>query len=82
MIHDIFEDPAKGGQAPYQVYRMASESGEYTPAIILINDQLEVDKRSRSLRNRWQRKLRQVASEQRRFVELKDASDEEFEEHR
>ncbi|MEN8244987.1 MAG: class I SAM-dependent methyltransferase [Thermodesulfobacteriota bacterium] len=31
LIHDIFEDPAKGGQAPYQVYRMALESGDYTP---------------------------------------------------
>ncbi len=32
MIHDIFEDPAKGGQAPFQVYRMALESGAYTEA--------------------------------------------------
>ena len=30
LIHDIFEDPAKGGQAPFQVYRMAVDSGAYT----------------------------------------------------
>lgn len=27
LIHDIFKDPAKGGQAPYQVYQRAVESG-------------------------------------------------------
>ncbi len=27
VFHDIFLDPAKGGQAPYQVYRLALESG-------------------------------------------------------
>jgi hypothetical protein len=27
LIHDIFDDPKKGGQAPYQVYRLAVESG-------------------------------------------------------
>ncbi len=27
LIHDIFDDPKKGGQAPYQVYRLALESG-------------------------------------------------------
>jgi hypothetical protein len=26
-IHDIFPDPAKGGQAPYRVYRLAVASG-------------------------------------------------------
>jgi hypothetical protein len=26
-IHDLFEDPHKGGQAPYAVYRMALASG-------------------------------------------------------
>ena len=31
LIHDIFEDPAKGGQAPYHVYQMALASGDYTP---------------------------------------------------
>jgi len=30
LIHDIFETPADGGQAPYQVYRLALESGTYT----------------------------------------------------
>jgi len=28
-IHDIFPDPAEGGQAPYQVYRLALESGVF-----------------------------------------------------
>jgi predicted O-methyltransferase YrrM len=27
LIHDIFEDPAKGGQAPFQVYQLALASG-------------------------------------------------------
>ncbi len=27
LIHDIFDDPQKGGQAPYQVYGLAKESG-------------------------------------------------------
>lgn len=27
LIHDIFEDPEKGGQAPYEVYRLALASG-------------------------------------------------------
>ena len=27
LIHDIFSDPAKGGQAPYEVYRKAISSG-------------------------------------------------------
>jgi MMP 1-O-methyltransferase len=27
MIHDIFTDPAKGGQAPYSIYKVACESG-------------------------------------------------------
>lgn len=29
VIHDIFTDPLKGGQAPWQVYEIALESGEY-----------------------------------------------------
>ncbi|MGC9665959.1 class I SAM-dependent methyltransferase [Planosporangium sp. 12N6] len=29
-IHDVFPDPADGGQAPYRIYRRALESGEYT----------------------------------------------------
>jgi predicted O-methyltransferase YrrM len=28
-IHDVFPDPADGGQAPYRVYRRALESGEF-----------------------------------------------------
>ena len=27
LIHDIFKDPSKGGQAPYQVYQQAADSG-------------------------------------------------------
>jgi hypothetical protein len=27
LIHDIFIDPAKGGQAPYEVYKLARASG-------------------------------------------------------
>ena len=27
LIHDIFEDPEKGGQAPYRIYKMAAASG-------------------------------------------------------
>ena len=29
VIHDVFEDPADGGQAPYRVYRRALESGAF-----------------------------------------------------
>ena len=29
LIHDLFEDPAQGGQAPYQVYRAAIEAGQF-----------------------------------------------------
>ena len=32
MIHDIFTDPSKGGQAPYRVYRQALASGRFIPA--------------------------------------------------
>jgi len=28
-IHDIFPDPADGGQAPYTIYRLALASGLY-----------------------------------------------------
>ncbi|MBF0573620.1 MAG: class I SAM-dependent methyltransferase [Desulfamplus sp.] len=31
VIHDIFIDPSKGGQAPRQVYEKALESGLYNP---------------------------------------------------
>ncbi len=29
-IHDVFPDPADGGQAPYRIYRKAIETGSYT----------------------------------------------------
>ncbi|MET8678187.1 class I SAM-dependent methyltransferase [Streptomyces sp. NPDC004647] len=30
LIHDVFADPADGGQAPYRIYRRALESGAFT----------------------------------------------------
>jgi len=30
VIHDVFPDPADGGQAPYHVYRTALDSGQFT----------------------------------------------------
>ncbi|MFH9420564.1 class I SAM-dependent methyltransferase [Streptomyces sp. NPDC017529] len=30
VVHDVFADPADGGQAPYRVYRRALESGAFT----------------------------------------------------
>jgi predicted O-methyltransferase YrrM len=30
VVHDVFPDPADGGQAPYHVYLRALESGEFT----------------------------------------------------
>lgn len=32
VIHDVFPDPADGGQAPYHVYRAALESGHFVTA--------------------------------------------------
>ena len=29
-IHDVFADPAEGGQAPYRIYRRAMDSGAFT----------------------------------------------------
>ena len=29
-IHDVFPDPADGGQAPHRIYRRALESGAFT----------------------------------------------------
>jgi hypothetical protein len=29
-IHDVFADPADGGQAPYRIYRRALASGAFT----------------------------------------------------
>ena len=31
LIHDIFKDPADGGQAPYQIYNLACSSGKFNP---------------------------------------------------
>jgi MMP 1-O-methyltransferase len=31
VFHDIFPDPADGGQAPYEVYQMALSSGQFQP---------------------------------------------------
>lgn len=30
VIHDVFEDPDEGGQAPYRIYRRALDSGRFT----------------------------------------------------
>jgi predicted O-methyltransferase YrrM len=32
VIHDVFPDPADGGQAPYQIYRAAVDSGLFVAA--------------------------------------------------
>ena len=29
-IHDVFPDPADGGQAPYRIYQRALKSGAFT----------------------------------------------------
>ena len=29
LIHDIFEDPAEGGQAPYRIYNLARSSEKF-----------------------------------------------------
>jgi len=29
LIHDIFKDPEKGGQAPYEIYKLAIASGDF-----------------------------------------------------
>ena len=31
VIHDVFPDPADGGQAPYRIWRRARDSGGFTP---------------------------------------------------
>jgi len=31
LIHDIFEDPAEGGRAPYEIYHLALSSGQFDP---------------------------------------------------
>jgi predicted O-methyltransferase YrrM len=35
VIHDVFPDPADGGQAPYRVYLRALESGDFTETEVL-----------------------------------------------
>lgn len=30
VVHDVFPDPADGGQAPYRIYRRALDSGDFT----------------------------------------------------
>ena len=34
-IHDVFPDPADGGQAPYTIYQRALSSGEFTEVSVL-----------------------------------------------
>ncbi|MEW1720602.1 class I SAM-dependent methyltransferase [Streptomyces sp. NPDC093109] len=43
VIHDVFPDPADGGQAPYRVYRRALESGAF--AEVSASDSLRVLRR-------------------------------------
>ena len=31
VVHDVFEDPRDGGQAPFEVWKRAVASGEFTP---------------------------------------------------
>jgi MMP 1-O-methyltransferase len=31
LFHDLFEDPAEGGQAPWEVYQRALSSGLFDP---------------------------------------------------
>ena len=31
VFHDVFEDPAEGGQAPFEVWKRAVESGDFAP---------------------------------------------------
>ncbi|MET8172118.1 class I SAM-dependent methyltransferase [Streptomyces clavifer] len=44
VIHDVFPDPADGGQAPYRVHRRALESGAFTE--IAVTDSLRVLRRT------------------------------------
>ncbi|MEU1370498.1 class I SAM-dependent methyltransferase [Streptomyces sp. NPDC005803] len=44
VIHDVFPDPAHGGQAPYRVYLRALESGAFTE--ISVTDSLRVLRRT------------------------------------
>lgn len=44
VIHDVFPDPADGGQAPYHVYQRALSSGAFTE--ISVTDSLRVLRRT------------------------------------
>ncbi|MFD4029037.1 class I SAM-dependent methyltransferase [Streptomyces sp. NPDC058637] len=44
VIHDVFPDPADGGQAPYRVHQRALASGEFTE--ISVTDSLRVLRRT------------------------------------
>ncbi|WP_231626962.1 class I SAM-dependent methyltransferase [Streptomyces apocyni] len=44
VIHDVFPNPADGGQAPYRVYRRALESGAF--AEVSVTDSLRVLRRT------------------------------------
>ncbi|MFD8113754.1 class I SAM-dependent methyltransferase [Streptomyces microflavus] len=44
VIHDVFPDPADGGQAPYRVYRRALSSGAF--AEVSVTDSLRVLRRT------------------------------------
>jgi hypothetical protein len=45
VIHDVFPDPADGGQAPYHIYQKALQSGEFTE--VSVTGSLRVLQRSR-----------------------------------
>ncbi len=51
-------------------------------AVVLVNDRPEIVKRTTTLRNRWKRKLRQLASEQKRLADLETIDDDNFKQHR
>ena len=36
LVHDIFSDPARGGQAPFQIYNLALDSGLFQ-AVTIVN---------------------------------------------
>ncbi|MEV3990954.1 class I SAM-dependent methyltransferase [Streptomyces sp. NPDC049837] len=44
VIHDVFPDPADGGQAPYRIYLRALESGAFTE--VSVTDSLRVLRRT------------------------------------
>lgn len=44
VIHDVFPDPADGGQAPYRIYRRALDCGAFTE--ISVTDSLRVLRRT------------------------------------